>query len=192
MSCKSFSVPAELSSITPAFSGPSTVAVPESAGGSAHCFFGHTLRTFPWQFSNRLRSKLLAALRPGCRAIRGTAGRNASLLTAEVEALAEERKWGTAVSATAVPAADPDGELANPACRSDRRRLSQRRRVARRRSAALRHRAGDAVARARRRVAGIGRYAWPCARPDTVSGAHPAGWPWPGMVYGRHGGARGR
>ena len=49
-------------------------------------------------------------------------GAVASLLTAEVEALAEERKWGTAVSATAWFLADADGEVANRACRSDRRR----------------------------------------------------------------------
>ena len=44
----------------------------------------------------------MAALGPRGRAIAGLqGGAVASLLTAEVEALAEERKWGTAVSATA-------------------------------------------------------------------------------------------
>ncbi len=50
-------------------------------------------------------------------------GAVASLLTAEVEALAEQRKWGTAISVVGlVPAPDADDSFANWAvCRGRRR-----------------------------------------------------------------------
>ena len=88
-------------------------------------------------------------------------GAVASLLTAEVEALAGQRKWGTAISASAwFLRPTPMAELRTRALRLDRRRPRQRDRqhaVAGERGSALRHRAGDAVARTRGRGPGICR-----------------------------------
>ena len=122
-------------------------------------------------------------------------GAVASLLTAEVEALAGAREWGTAVSATAwflrpTPMASlrtqlavlteggrvsvvdntlwPDGE--QQPCATVRVTLSRERAVGLR----------------------ICRRTWRCDRPDTVSAANPTGRPWRPLVHGRHGGARGR
>src|SRR5258706_9362989 len=123
-------------------------------------------------------------------------GAVASLLTAEVEALAEERKWGTAVAATAwflrpTPMTNLRTQLAvlteggrvsvvdNTLWPDDEAQPSATVRV-------------TLVARARGRFAGICRYIWRCAGPDPASCANPTGRPWPALVHGRHGGARGR
>ena len=118
-------------------------------------------------------------------------GAVASLLTAEVEALAEERKWGSAVSATAwflrpTPMAGLRTELSvlteggrvsvvdNTLWPDDEAQPSATVRVTLSRERA------------------VGLHTWRCARPDAVSGADLAGRPWPPLVHGRHGGARGR
>ena len=123
----------------------------------------HSIFLIPWQMPLAIFEPLGAPnhWQPSALAAGPFAGLQggavASLLTAEVEAIAAERKWGTAVSRDGVvPAADADGKIANAACRSDRGRPRQRDRqhaVARRRGAALRDRAGDAVARTRGRGA---------------------------------------
>ena len=123
-------------------------------------------------------------------------GAVASLLTAEVEALAAERKWGTAVCATAwflrpTPMADlrtelavlteggrvsvvdntlwPDGE--EQPCATVRVTLSRERAV---------------------EVPGFADAGGEPVDPTRFPRRTRAGRPWPALVHGRHGGARGR
>jgi hypothetical protein len=86
-------------------------------------------------------------------------GAVASLLTAEIEAQAGQRNWGTAISASAwFLRPTPMAELRTQLSVSDRRRPRQRGRqhaLGRRRGAAQRHGAGDAVARACVEISGF-------------------------------------